>query len=111
MNKFQVLGVAALALLMLASDATAQRGGGAVRGGARGAVVGGLVGGESGAATGAKIGAVTGAARSVGAEAQARAQYQASAAYRALRARISIKHRRRCWSPLHRRRRPPHRRL
>ncbi len=81
MNKFQVLGVAALALLMLASDATAQRGGGAVRGGARGAVVGGLVGGESGAATGAKIGAVTGAARSVGAEAQARAQYQASAAY------------------------------
>ena len=81
MNKFQVLGVAALALLMLASDATAQRGGGAVRGGVRGAVVGGLVGGESGAATGAKIGAVTGAARSVGAEAQARAQYQASAAY------------------------------
>ena len=81
MNKFQVLGVAALALLMLASDATAQRGGGAVRGGARGAVVGGLVGGESGAATGAKIGAVTGAVRSVGAEAQARAQYQASAAY------------------------------
>ena len=29
---------------------------------------------------------------------------------RALRARISIKHRRRCWSLLHRRRRPPHRR-
>ena len=81
MTKFQVLGVAALALLMLARDATAQRGGGAVRGGARGAVVGGLVGGESGAATGAKIGVVTGAARSVGAEAQARAQYQATAAY------------------------------
>ena len=81
MTKFQVLGVAALALLMLAPDATAQRGGGAVRSGARGAVVGGLVGGESGAATGAKIGAVTGAARTVGAEAQERAQYQASAAY------------------------------
>ena len=35
MTKFQVLGVAALALLMLAPDATAQRGGGAVRSGAR----------------------------------------------------------------------------
>ncbi|WP_406696171.1 hypothetical protein V5E97_34800 [Singulisphaera sp. Ch08] len=81
MTKFKVLGVAALALLTLARDATAQRGGGAVRTGARGAVVGGLVGGESGAATGAKIGVVTGAARSVGQEAQARAQYQATAAY------------------------------
>ena len=80
MSKFRILGVAALALLTLARDSTAQRGG-AVRTGARGAVVGGLVGGESGAATGAKIGAVTGAVRSVGAEAQARAQYQASAAY------------------------------
>ena len=72
--------MAALALLTLARDSTAQRGG-AVRTGARGAVVGGLVGGESGAATGAKIGVVTGAARSVGQEAQARAQYQATAAY------------------------------
>ena len=80
MTKFQVLGVTALALLTLARDATAQRGG-AVRSGARGAVVGGLVGGESGAATGAKIGVVTGAARSVGQEAQARAQYQTTAAY------------------------------
>src|SRR4029077_6099269 len=68
MSKFRILGVAALALLTLARDSTAQRGG-AVRTGARGAVVGGLVGGESGAATGAKIGVVTGAARSVGQEA------------------------------------------
>ena len=81
MTKFQVLGAAALALVVLAPNAAAQRGGGAVRTGARGAVVGGLVGGESGAATGAKIGAVTGAARSVSQEAQARAQYQSSAAY------------------------------
>ena len=80
MTRFQVLGVAALALLTLARDATAQRGG-AVRSGARGAVVGGLVGGEAGAATGAKVGVVTGAVRSVGQEAQARAQYQATAAY------------------------------
>jgi hypothetical protein len=80
MSKFRILGAAALALLTLARDSTAQRGG-AVRTGARGAVVGGLVGGESGAATGAKIGVVTGAARSVGQEAQARAQYQATAAY------------------------------
>ena len=81
MTRIQVLGVAVLAFLMLAPDATAQRGGGAVRSGACGAVVGGLVGGESGAATGAKIGAVTGAVRTVGAEAQECAQYQASAAY------------------------------
>jgi uncharacterized protein YcfJ len=83
MTRFQVLGVAALALLTLARDATAQRGG-AVRSGARGAVVGGLVGGESGAATGAKIGVVTGAVRSVGQEAQARAQYQATPAYQSV---------------------------
>ena len=81
MTRFQVLGAVALALLTPARDATAQRGGGAVRSGARGAVVGGLVGGESGAATGAKVGVVTGAARSVGQEAQARAQYQATPAY------------------------------
>ena len=67
MSKLRILGVAALSLLTLARDSTAQRGG-AVRTGARGAVVGGLVGGESGAATGAKIGVVTGAARSVGQE-------------------------------------------
>jgi hypothetical protein len=81
MTKFQVLGATGLAVLMLSPIATAQRGGGAVRGGARGAVVGGLVGGESGAATGAKIGAVTGAVGSVASEAQARSQYQATAAY------------------------------
>ena len=77
MTRFQVLGAATLALMMVAPDATAQ----AVRGGMRGAVVGGLVGGQGGAATGAKIGAVAGAARTVGAEAQARAQYQATPAY------------------------------
>jgi hypothetical protein len=77
MTRFQVLGAATLALMMVAPDATAQ----AVRGGMRGAVVGGLVGGQGGAATGAKIGAVAGAARTVGAEAAARAQYQATPAY------------------------------
>src|SRR4051812_19597821 len=81
MTKFRILGVGTLALAVLAPNAAAQRGGGAVRSGARGAVVGGLVGGESGAATGARVGAVTGAARSVGQEAQARAQYQNTAAY------------------------------
>ena len=63
MKRLQVLGVTVLAILVLAAEASAQRGGGAVRGGMRGAVVGGMVGGEGGAATGAKIGAVTGATR------------------------------------------------
>ena len=67
MTKLRILGAVALAVLMTAPDAVAQRrgGGGAVSGGMRGAVVGGMVGGESGAATGAKIGAVTGATRGV----------------------------------------------
>ena len=81
MTKLYFLGVPALVLLMLAPDAMAQRGGGAVSTGVRGAVVGGLVGGQSGAATGAKLGAVAGASRTVGAEVQARAQYQGTPAY------------------------------
>ncbi len=89
----RILGAVALAVLMTAPDALAQRrgGGGAVRGGMRGAVVGGMVGGESGASTGAKIGVATGAARGVAqrnenrnavyAETQARTQYENTAAY------------------------------
>ena len=45
MTTLRILGVAALAVMMSAPDAMAQRGG-AVRGGMRGAVVGGMVGGE-----------------------------------------------------------------
>ena len=93
MTKLRILGLVALAFMMLAPDAMAQRrgGGGAVRGGMRGAVVGGMVGGESGASTGAKIGVVTGATRGVAqrtenrnamyAETQARTQYESTAAY------------------------------
>jgi hypothetical protein len=67
---------------MLASDALAQRRGGAVSGGMRGAVVGGMVGGSEGAATGAKIGVVTGATRAaVNRETQARTEYQATTQY------------------------------
>ena len=93
MTKFRILGLGALAFMMLAPDVMAQRrgGGGAVRGGMRGAVVGGMVGGESGAKTGAKIGVATGAVRGVAqrtenrnamyAETQARTQYESTAAY------------------------------
>jgi hypothetical protein len=82
MTKVQILGTAALALVMLAAEASAQRGGGAVRGGMRGAVVGGMVGGEGGAATGAKVGAVTGATRAaIGRETQARTQYATTTEY------------------------------
>jgi hypothetical protein len=81
MRHVQILGVAALYLLVLTLDATAQRRG-AVSGGVRGAVVGGMVGGSEGAATGAKVGVVTGATRAaIGRESQARTQYQATAAY------------------------------
>jgi hypothetical protein len=67
---------------MLASDALAQRRGGAVSGGMRGAVVGGMVGGSEGAATGAKIGVVTGATRAaVNRETQARTEYQTTTEY------------------------------
>ena len=56
MTTLRILAVAALAVIMLAPDAMAQRrgGGGAVSGGMRGAVVGGMVGGESGASTAPK---------------------------------------------------------
>lgn len=90
MKRLPVLGVTALAMLVLAANASAQRGG-AVRSGMRGAVVGGMVGGEAGAQTGAKVGAVAGATRGVAqrtasrnamvAETQARAQYQSTPAY------------------------------
>ena len=82
MKRLPVLGVAFLTILMLPADASAQRGGGAVRGGMRGAVVGGMVGGEGGAATGAKVGVVTGATRAaVNRETQSRTTYQSTAAY------------------------------
>jgi len=82
MTKLGILGVPTLALVMLASDALAQRRGGAVSGGVRGAVVGGMVGGSEGAATGAKVGVVTGATRAaVDREAQARTQYEATTEY------------------------------
>ena len=82
MTRLRILGVAALALAILASDATAQRRGGAVSGGVRGAVVGGMVGGSEGAATGAKVGVVTGATRSaINRETQARTQYEATTEY------------------------------
>lgn len=82
MTRTGILGVTALALAMLASDALAQRRGGAVSGGMRGAVVGGMVGGSEGAATGAKIGVVTGATRAaVNREAQARTEYQTTTEY------------------------------
>jgi hypothetical protein len=82
MTRLHILGVSALALTLWASDALAQRRGGAVSTGVRGAVVGGMVGGSAGAETGAKIGAVTGATRAaVDREAERRANYQSSAAY------------------------------
>ena len=82
MRQLQILGAAMLALTVLAHEAMAQRGGGAVRGGMRGAVVGGMVGGSQGAATGAKVGVVTGATRAaIDREAVARTQYYGTADY------------------------------
>ena len=82
MTKLRILGAAALALVVLASDGLAQRRGGAVSGGVRGAAVGGMVGGSEGAATGAKVGVVTGATRAaVNRETQARTQYESTAEY------------------------------
>jgi hypothetical protein len=82
MAKLGILGVAGLALAMLAVDAKAQRGG-AARGGVRGAVVGEMVGGDSGAKVGAVVGATRGAANRTAmvAETQARAQYATTPAY------------------------------
>ena len=67
MARLRILGALALAVLMSAPDAMAQRrgGGGAVSSGMRGAMVGGMVGGSSGAQKGAKAGAVVGATRGV----------------------------------------------
>lgn len=77
MTRLQILGAAALVLVMLAPDAMARGGSGV-----RGAIVGGAIGGSAGAATGAKIGVVTGATRAaIGQETQARTQYAASSEY------------------------------
>jgi len=82
MARSGILGVAVLALATFASDAMAQRRGGAVSGGVRGAVVGGMVGGSEGAEKGAKVGAVTGATRAViNRETQARTQYESTTEY------------------------------
>lgn len=82
MTQPRVLGVAAVALLMLTTDAWAQRRGGAVSSGVRGAAVGGMVGGSEGAAKGAKVGVITGATRTaIGRETQARNQYTATSEY------------------------------
>ena len=68
-----------MALLTLARDSTAQRGGAVRSGGAERWLADSWAGSPERQL--AKIGVVTGAARSVGQEAQARAQYQATAAY------------------------------
>ena len=82
MTRLTLLGVTSLAVAMLASDAMAQRRGGAVSGGMRGAVVGGMVGGSEGAAKGAKVGVVTGATRAaIDREATTRTQYQTTTEY------------------------------
>ena len=82
MTRFGILGVIAFVLAMLASDALAQRRGGAVSGGMRGAVVGGMIGGNEGAATGAKVGVVTGATRAaINRETQRRTQYAGTTEY------------------------------
>jgi len=72
-----MLGLAALAVGIMALDATAQMGG-AVRGGVRGAAVGQMVGGDSAAKAGAVVGATRGA---MDKENAARAQYQTTPAY------------------------------
>ena len=93
MSMLRILGAVALAVLMMAPDAMAQRrgGGGAVSSGVRGAMVGGMAGGSSGAQKGAKAGVVVGATRGVAersadrramdSETQSRTQYESSAAY------------------------------
>jgi uncharacterized protein YcfJ len=82
MTRLGFLGLTSVALAIFASDASAQRRGGAVSGGVRGAVVGGMVGGSDGAATGAKVGVVTGATRSaIDRETQARTQYEGTTEY------------------------------
>jgi len=82
MRNLRIVPVAVLGLLVMATDAMSQRGGGAARGGMRGAVVGGMVGGSEGAEKGAKVGVVTGATRAaIDRETQARTQYETTAEY------------------------------
>ncbi len=92
MVKLRVVGVLALALLLMAPDAMAQRrGGGAARSGMRGAMVGGMVGGSEGAQKGAKAGVAVGVTRNVAgrsaerramdSEAQSRSEYESSDEY------------------------------
>ena len=88
MTKLWVLGVAVLALTILAPEAMAR---GAARGGMRGAVVGGMAGGSEGAKKGAKVGVVAGATRgaaerrdnrqAVNSESQSRSEYESSTEY------------------------------
>ena len=88
MTKLWFLGVAVLALAMLAPEAMAR---GAARGGMRGAVVGGMAGGSEGAKKGAKVGVVAGATRgaaerrddrqAVDSESQSRSEYESSTEY------------------------------
>src|SRR6476659_8031847 len=97
MTKSRFLGVAILALLMLAPEAMAQRsggggGGGAARGGMRGAVVGGMAGGSEGAKKGAAVGVAAGATRAavnrsadrraMDSEAEALTQYESTDEYK-----------------------------
>ena len=94
MGKLRILGAVALAVLMTAPDALAQRrggGGGAARGGMRGAMVGGMAGGSEGAAKGAEVGVAAGATRNVAersadrramdSETQSRTEYESSDEY------------------------------
>ena len=88
MTKLWILGVAILAIVILAPEAMAR---GAARGGMRGAVVGGMAGGSEGAAKGAKVGVVAGATRgaaerrdnrqAVDSESQSRSEYESSTEY------------------------------
>ena len=94
MEKLRILGAVALAVLMTAPDAMAQRrggGGGAARGGMRGAMVGGMAGGSEGAKKGAAVGVAAGATRAavnrsadrraMDSETQSRTEYESSDEY------------------------------
>ena len=88
MATLRIVGLSALALVILAPEAMAR---GAASGGVRGAMVGGMVGGSSAVQNGAKVGAVVGATgaavdrsqdrRGVDSETQSRTQYESSTAY------------------------------
>jgi hypothetical protein len=95
MFKLRILGAIALAVLMTAPDAVAQRrggGGGAARGGMRGAMVGGMAGGSEGAKKGAAVGVAAGATRAavnrsadrraMDSESQSRSEYESSEEYK-----------------------------